>query len=138
MTERFPHMYLAESEIWRRWLKIHRTKYLKFDYDIHVGRPWPEHLALPEKWKRGAESVYLKRIDVVGYQPDTVTVFEVKPHAGLGSLGQIIGYLALYEEQFSPREELKGAIVTELVDPNIARILEEHGIDLYVLPPPSK
>lgn len=133
MSERFPHMYAAESDIWRRWLKLHRKEYHKFDYDIHVGKAWPEHLALPEKWRRGAEAVYLKRIDVVGYQADTITIFEVKPHAGLGSLGQIIGYLALYEEQFDPRKELKGAIVTELVDPNISRILEEHGIDLYVV-----
>jgi len=133
MRERFPHMYAAEADIWRRWLKIHRREYQRFEYDVHVGRPWPEHLTLPEKWRRGAEAVYLKRIDVVGFQPDCVTIFEVKPHAGLGSLGQIIGYLALYEEQFAPKEELRGAIVTELVDPNISRILEEHGIDLYVM-----
>jgi len=135
MAERFPHMYAAEADIWRRWLKIHEGEYQKFDYDVHIGRAWPEHLVLPEKWKKGAEAVYLKRIDVVGYQVDTITIFEVKPHAGLGALGQIIGYLALYEEQFSPRKELKGAIVTELVDPNISRILEEHGIELYVIPP---
>lgn len=134
MPERFPHMYAAEADIWRRWLKIHAREYKKFAYDIHVGKPWPEHLTLPEKWRRGAEAVYLKRIDVVGWQTDTVTIFEVKPHAGLGALGQIIGYLTLYEEQFSPREELRGAVVTELADPNISRILEEHGIDLYVMP----
>jgi len=128
-------MYAAEAEIWQRWLKIHKGEYLMFDYDVHIGRAWPEHLILPEKWKKGAEAVYLKRIDVVGYQVDTITIFEVKPHAGLGALGQIIGYLALYEDQYNPREELKGAIVTELVDPNISRILEEHGIELYVIPP---
>lgn len=134
MPERFPHMYAAESEIWRRWLRIHEREYLRFEYDTHVGKPWPEHLTLPEKWRRGAEAVYLKRIDVVGFKQESVTIFEVKPHAGLGSLGQILGYLSLYEEQFAPSEELRGAIVTELTDPNIERILEEHGIELYILP----
>lgn len=134
MAERFPHMYAAEADIWRRWLKEHQKEYLDFKYDVHVGREWPQHAVDTEEWRRGAAAVYLKRIDVVGFQADTVTIFEVKPHAGLGALGQVIGYLALYEEQFEPKEELKGAIVTELADPNISKILEDHGIDLYVLP----
>lgn len=134
MEERYPHMYGAEADIWRRWLKAHRGEYLRFEYDVHVGRAWPEHLDLPQVWRVGADAVYLKRIDVVGFQADSITIFEVKPHAGLGALGQIMGYLALYEEQFAPREELKGAIVTELADPNIKKILEENGVGLFIVP----
>lgn len=133
MAERFPHMYAAESDIWRRWLERYGKKYLKFSYDLHVGKLWPQLEKLPPKWRRGAEAVYLKRIDVVGYQADCETVFEVKIRAGLGALGQIIGYLALYEEQFSPTKELKGAIVCNDVDPNVRWILEDHGIELYVM-----
>lgn len=133
MAERFPHMYGAESDLWRRWLKIHGKEYDRFEYDLHVGRLWERQELLTPEWRRGAEAVYLKRIDVVGHQPNTITIFEVKPHAGLGALGQVIGYLALYEEQFDPKKELMGAVVTELADPNITRILEEHGIELYVL-----
>ncbi len=135
MPERreFKHMYGNEEDIWRRWLKINKEKYQRFVYDLHVGRAWPGHLELSPEWRKGAEAVYLKRIDAIGYSADSITIFEVKPHAGLGALGQIMGYLALYEEQFAPAEELKGAIVTELVDPNVERILEEHGIDLYIL-----
>ena len=130
---RFPHMYAAESNIWRRWLEIYGKDYLRFSYDLHVGKLYPSLENQDPKWKRGAEAVYLKRIDVVGYQADTETVFEVKIRAGLGALGQIIGYLALYEEQFSPATELKGAIVCDGVDPNVRWILEDHGIELYVM-----
>lgn len=134
MAERFPHMYANESDIWRRWKKVHGKEYLNFSYDVHVGRLWPEHEFLTPEWRRGAAALYQKRIDVIGWQPGVITIFEVKAHAGLGALGQIIGYLALYDEEFSPEQELRGVIVTELVDPNISRILEEHGIDLYVVP----
>ena len=128
-------MYGAEAALWDQWLKLHGEDYARFMYDVHVGRPWPDHLVMPERWRKGAEAVYLKRIDVVGYQPGVITVFEVKPHAGLGALGQILGYLTLYEDQFGPPEELRGAIVTELVDPNVEKILEDHGIELFVIPP---
>lgn len=134
MGLRYPHMYAAESDIWDRWLKIHKKDYMKFEYDVHVGRLWPEHEELSEEWRKGAAALYQKRIDVVGHRPGEVTLFEVKVHAGLGALGQIVGYLELYEEQFAPGEDLRGAIITELVDPNIKRILEQHGIDLYVMP----
>ena len=131
--ERFPHMYGAEAEIWRRWLARHRGGFDRFQYDTHVGRLWPEHENLDREWKVGAASVYQKRIDVVGFQTGVITIFEVKPHAGLGAIGQILGYVSLYEEQFNPSEEMRAAIVAELVDPNIRKLLEQFGIDLYVI-----
>lgn len=132
---RFKHMFGREADIWGRWLEVHGKGWDKFEYDVHVGQMWPEHLDLPVPWRQGAEGLYLKRIDVVGFTGDEITIFEVKPHAGLGALGQVMGYLALYEEQFAPSQELKGAIVTELADPNIRRILEQNGIELFIIPP---
>lgn len=126
-------MYGAEAEIWRRWLEVHRGEFDTFEYDVHVGRLWPEHETLEREWKVGAASVYQKRIDVVGLQPDAITIFEVKPHAGLGAIGQILGYVSLYEEQFNPVKEMRAAIVAELVDPNIRKLLEQFGVDLYVI-----
>lgn len=131
---RFPHMYRAEREIWREFLKDHEDKWGHFVYDVHVGKLWPELALLPQPWRRGAEAVYLKRIDVVGYRPGEIVIFEVKPHAGLGALGQIIGYMDLYEEGFAPAEEIFGAIVTRLVDPNLERLFVDRGISLYVYP----
>lgn len=133
MIPPFPHMFGAESAIWQAWLDKYSTKYNRYEYDIHVGKLWPEHTKLERRWQRGAEAVYRKRIDVVGYRADEICIFEVKPHAGLGALGQIIGYVSLYADEFNPTEEIRGAIVAELIDPNIRQLLDDHGIDWYIV-----
>lgn len=139
MPERiyYPHMYGPESELWTEFLKEHGEEYYKFVYDLHVGKLWPELDKMPEPWRKGAEAIYLKRIDAVGYQPRKITIFEVKPHAGLGALGQIIGYVTMYEEQYEPKEELAAAIITRLVDPNLEHVYEQYGIKTYTYPEPE-
>ena len=130
----YPHMYGAEALIWTEFEYEHGKEYDRFEYDVHVGKLWPELEEMPEPWRKGAEALYLKRIDAIGFQPRKITIFEVKPHAGLGALGQIIGYLSLYEEQFEPKEDLAAACVTRLLDPNIKKVFEEYGIDFYIYP----
>ncbi len=130
----FPHMFGAEADIWRDFLALHEDEYLFFEYDLHVGKIWPALEEMPEPWRKGAEGIYRKRIDVIGHQPGKVTIFEVKPHAGLGALGQIMGYAAMYEEEFSPKEELAAAIVTRLIDPNMEKIYADFGIDTFIFP----
>lgn len=133
MKVRYPHMFGAESAIWNAWLKKFEYKYDRYLYDVHVGKLWPEHTKLERRWRTGAEAVYRKRIDVVGFRADEICIFEVKPHAGMGALGQIIGYVSLYDQEFNPRERISGAIVAELIDPNIRQLLEDHGIEYYVV-----
>lgn len=130
MAQKYPHLLPNEVKIWEVFLRKHGNEYLSFEYDVHVGKVPPEILNQPPKWRKAAESVYRKRIDVIGFQSDRVTVFEVKPHAGLGAVGQIAGYLTLYDDEFNPKRELLGAIVTDYTDINTIRVCEEHGIEL--------
>lgn len=130
-NKQFPHLLAHEIRLWERFLADKELLYLKFEYDVHVGELSQEQKRLVGEWRKGAEAVFLKRIDVVGFQPDRITIFEVKPHAGLGALGQIIGYLDLYQDMFDPIEELVGAIVTQFLDVNMRALFTERGIEIY-------
>lgn len=129
--KKYKHMLKEEEVIWERFLIEHGGNYRSFEYDLHVGRLFPELEKEEGPWRKGAAAVYLKRIDAVGYQRDSITIFEVKPHAGLSALGQVLGYLSLYDEDFSPGEDLKAAVVTALIDPSTRRLLENHGIEVF-------
>lgn len=128
---RYPHMLKNEVVIWEKFLAEHGPRYDKFEYDVHVGSLYPEHEVLDTAWKRGAAAVYQKRIDAVGFQPGVIEIFEVKPHAGLSALGQVLGYLALYDEDFEPFDELRATVVTGLIDPGTRLLLTNHGIGIY-------
>lgn len=128
MPQKYPHLLKHEVVIWEAFMADHGDEYIEFEYDVHVGRMWVEHENLDPVWKRGAAAVYLKRIDVVGRQANSTTIFEVKPHAGLSALGQVLGYLALYDDSFHPDVDLEAVVVTGLVDPGTRMLLEGHGI----------
>ncbi len=132
MRHKFPHLLPQEVKIWERFLKDHGNEYQKFDYDVHVGKVSEILSRLPEAWRKGAEAVFRKRIDVVGWQPGKITIFEVKPHAELGALGQLLGYLALYDQEFNPVQELGAALVVDFVDPITERLVKDRNIDVYI------
>lgn len=133
-NKQFPHLLPHEIRLWEEFLSRHELLYQRFEYDVHVGELDERQKRLTGEWKKGAEAVYLKRIDVVGFQPDRITIFEVKPHAGLGALGQILGYLDLYQDKFDPNSELVGAIVTQFLDVNMRSLFAERGIEMYIFP----
>lgn len=130
---RYPHMLKQEMKIWEIFLAKYGRKYDRFEYDVHVGKIYPELLKNQGPWLRGAFSIYQKRIDAVGFSPGEITIFEVKPHAGLSALGQVLGYLALYDEDFSPLEELTATVVTGLIDPGTRSLFETHFIGVVEL-----
>lgn len=132
MPQKYPHMLKNEIPLWERYLADHAPEYDRFEYDVHVGPMWKRHLGLEPKWRRGAAAVYQKRIDAVGFRSDKVTIFEVKPRAGLAALGQVLGYIALYDEDFSPERDLDAVVITGLVDPAMRQLLDSHGIGVYI------
>jgi hypothetical protein len=127
----YAHMFGAEERIWDRWYQQHKNEYVDFDYDIHVGegidvRPeWGDEIA------RMAKQLTMKRIDAVGYRQGEVWIFEVKPHAGLSALGQLIGYRDLYLKKYNPTVPIKLAVVCETIDPDVKVLMEEKGIVIY-------
>jgi hypothetical protein len=133
MAPKYPHMLPADVEIWDRYLIDHITDYVRYDYDVHVGGS-VEGL---ESW--GAETIAMahalaaKRIDVVGYRPGEICIFEVKPEAGVTAVGQLVMYEQLYQEDFHPEELVTCCLVCENVTPDERRVIERLGFKVLVV-----
>ena len=130
----FKHLLPDERPLWQMFLNEHGKEYHRFEYDVHVGILPAELQKLREPYRKGAEAVYLKRIDAVGFQTDNVTIFEVKPRGSMSGIGQIIAYMQLYDEKFDPRGDLRGAMICERVDETTQHLLQSHDIDIYTYP----
>jgi hypothetical protein len=128
---KYPHLLPAEVRIWDRWMSQHKDEFIDFEYDVHVGegieiRPeWGDEIA------RMAKLLTQKRIDAVGYKPSEIWIFEVKPHAGLSALGQLIGYRDLYQKKYFPTVPIRLAVVCETIDPDVEVLMRERGIVVY-------
>jgi len=131
----FPHLLPAESILWAVWLRDHAADYDRFVYDVRVGGGRPVDITLPPEIQEMARTLTKKRIDAVGYQGTTPTIFEVSPRAGLKVYGGIQLYGVLYRDTFTYTGPLNLAVVVEHIDPDIDRQLRAIGVTVYVVSP---
>lgn len=130
---KYPHLLPREVEIWERFLAQYGMMFSGFSYDVRVGegiqvRPeWGDEIA------RMAKLLTQKRIDVVAYRPGEIWIIEIKPHAGLSALGQVIAYEDLYRTKYSPQEAIRKAIICETVDPDLPPLLAQRDIQLFLV-----
>ena len=125
---KFPHLLPKEVVIWNKFLDKHESEYLSFDYDIHVGLG----AELPENVEPMIRKIALgltrKRIDVVGYKPNSITIFELKPDAGLSAIGQCLAYYYLYRREFRPKRRVLMRIVSSTISRDTRDTAQAYGI----------
>jgi len=155
LMPQYPHMSPHESAIWRRFMEVTKLKFIRFEYDVHVGVGYvPEYLLreLEEKEKlyeqgkitfheleltrnivKSSKMLTQLRIDVVGETEHEVWVFEVKPRAGRSALGQVESYAYWYLRQYKPAKAIRPAVVCEDIDPNMPDVFSARGVSVFVV-----
>jgi len=131
---KFPHLLPKEVLIWNKFLDVHQKEYESFDYDIHVGfgADLPERVS--PMIRKIALGLTRKRIDVVGYKPNSITIFELKPEAGLSAIGQCLAYYYLYRREFRPKRKVLMRIVSTTTSRDTKDTAAAYGINWILVP----
>jgi len=130
---RFKHLLPAEVKIWNRFLSEWGREWDWFQYDIHLGSGVEILEYWDDKIKKLAKVLTQFRVDVIGHKAKAITIFEIKPQAGIGALGQVLAYKKLYIKEFGSDIDIGLAIVTDRVGPDIEYIYSQFGIRLYIV-----
>lgn len=131
LLSKYPHLMPNDIRIWERFIKIFPNFYQSVDYDIKVGHPRIYPGNLTDQYKKDLEYLSKKRIDVVGYRGNEIHIIELKPSANFQAIGQVLGYLELFEP-YAPKEaNLTGFIITDFEVPDVKDICKKKGL-LYV------
>lgn len=130
---RYPHMFPKDIAIWERFLVAYPSVYTGFDYDVKVGVGTEAAPGVSENYVRMQQILSKYRIDVVGYQSNSIHIIEVKPEAGTIAIGQVVSYINLYNRDLSPTLPLKGVIVTDRELPDMRYLTDSHGFDYYIV-----
>ncbi len=131
---KYPHMSPYEVKLWDEFLWQFQDQYDRFEYDIHVGfGDDMTHVKEPTFAELGS-FLTQKRIDAVGFTPSNITIFEVKPDAGLSALGQLIGYPPLYRRTLRPTLPIKTAIVTDFLNQDDRYLFDYFSITSFAFP----
>lgn len=130
---KYPHLIGEDSAVWTRFIQKFPNKYLTVSYDVKVGSgantdPIPEE-SLKEYWS----TLTKKRIDVIAWDNNFVTIIEVKKRASLFTLGQILGYRFLYLREYPELHMVKTLIVCELISQDDIDVLSHYGIDYIIV-----
>ena len=133
MVAKYPHMKADEQAIWERFLVQLPWRAERIAYDVRLG----DGVELPpetQEWVRKmAWSLSTKRVDAMVETRSEFVIIEVKGRAGLGAVGQLLGYLHLFVKQYRPQKRVKLALVCTELAPDLATVLVEYGIETYLV-----
>ena len=124
----FVHMSEPEKAIWLRYLMQGGAKYAPFTYDLRVGNGLDMGATANSYEVNAALALTRKRIDVLFVSNNTTVIVEVKQRAGLGAIGQLIGYRDLLRRDRPDIVAMNMLLVTDQLQPDLSHLLVENGI----------
>lgn len=135
---KYPHLLPEDAAVWDTFHEQLGPVYEKFEYDVQVGGGRPAPDAEMPGIRKMADDLSRRRIDVVGFQSDALTIFEVTHTVGFTAIGQYLAYPALYQLTLEPNLPLKAALVTSRIETDLPEILLAFGIVTYVCNPQTR
>ena len=127
----FVHMGESDKAIWIRYLMQGGNAMAPFEYDLRVGDGVDMGPGANSFEVKAAYALTTKRIDVIARQGSTIVIIEVKLRAGLGAIGQLIGYRDLFMKQFPDSTSVEMLLVTDRLQPDMVPLLVQNNIRYY-------
>lgn len=107
--------------------------YTNWEFDVLVGDPEIPGSHYPLAQQRQAAYLNSLKIDAVGWLFSTPTLIECKPKAGLGALGQVLGYQRWYEIIFGVKP--RGMIVAREMSRQVQTLCLLEDISVRIVEP---
>lgn len=133
MTSKYPGMRQPESLIWAAWLAAHPAHSQMSSYNVPVGAGVDPGAHIEHSIRQMAVKNSQRKIDVVLTHPDGHTLVEVKERAQLGSIGQLLGYAHLWQQDHPGVAVPRMMLLTARLSPGVKEVAEKHGITVAVV-----
>lgn len=133
MGAKYPHMLPAEVRRWDVFLERYGPMEGKVSYDVHLGEGAEVDPAWPE-WMVGMVwALSTHRVDVVIERPGEVVIVEVKGIAGMGAVGQLVGYEALWVKERGLDRPVHLLLVCERCEADMRAVFDWYEIEVIEL-----
>ena len=129
---KYPHLLGEDVPVWDRFIEQYPDRFDTIDYDVHVGTGISGLQGEDPTFDRQFRALTQKRIDVIGWKNELPTIVEVKFKVGLDTLGQILGYRALYLKENPEILGLPLLVVCAVIGPDDKYVLDHFSVP-YVI-----
>jgi len=133
LMHKYPHLLGEDVPIWNNFIKENPDYFDTVDYDVKVGTGVNAEIINDKKYREFYEDLTKKRIDVVGFLNDFVTIVEIKKRVSLGTLGQILGYKFLYLSEHPELKLIKTLIICSVIDTDDISVLNHYTIPFVIV-----
>jgi hypothetical protein len=129
---KYTHMLKEDYATWSAFLESDIIRLDEVWYDVHVGREMAVPPGSPEYMLAVVSGISRKRIDVVGRSGGTIYIIEVKPHANMEAIGQVITYRELFVKEFEISGPVRMLVVSQTSDADILKTAQD--LQVKVIP----
>ena len=130
----FPQMTANESLIAHQWLMANADNFDDVEFNVRVGNALELGPGFDPAIQRQAALLSQKRIDIVGFLGNTVTIVEVKLRISLSALGQLLGYSLLWQAENPTVAGINLVAIGHDALIDVVEILQAHGIAVFTYP----
>ncbi len=130
---KYPHLLGEDVPVWNRFIDKFPDRFNTVDYDVHVGSGILTKFEPSENYSKQWLDLTKKRIDVIGWKDNKPTIIEIKYRVGLDTLGQILGYRALYLKENPETLGLPILVVCNIIGPDDKYVLDSFSVPYVVV-----
>lgn len=135
MPAKYPHMLPGEVRRWDAFLEQYGMPVGEVSYDVHLGDGAPVDPEWPPWMAAMVRALSTHRVDVVIERPDEVVIIEIKRIAGLGAVGQLVGYEALWMRERGLTRPVHLLLVCERCEADMESVFAWYEIEVVELGP---
>lgn len=129
----YKHMKPEDVAIWERFIERFPEMYDEVEYGVRVGTV-PQFVSEHSDPAMQAQAdIYRREIDVIGHKQGQIDIIELKPDAGTSALGQVRGYVSLYERDYTPSVFPKAIVITDRLLPDMNLLAAQMGVMMVVV-----
>lgn len=133
MGAKYPHMLPAEVRRWDAFLERFGSPEGRVSYDVHLGEGAAIDPAWPGWMAAMVKTLSTHRVDVVVERSDEVVIIEVKGIAGMGAVGQLVGYEALWVKERGLDRPVRLLLVCERAEADMKAVFDWYEIEVVEL-----
>lgn len=130
---KYPHMKPGEAAIWDRFQKKLPWRATSIRYDLRLGQGSPVDSSTEAWVARMVYALSTKRLDVLVETRRNVILVEIKERAAMSAVGQLLGYLVLFRNQYPTKKVVRLAVVCARIAPDMSQVFREYGIEVFIV-----
>jgi hypothetical protein len=129
----YPNMRDKETLIWERFLAKFPDAYDEVVYNLKLGEGADIPEGTAENIARDFKELTQHKIDVVGFKGNNIDIIELKPYAGVGAIGQVIGYRDLYITYIDRNANPNLVVISDVLRNDTKTIADKQNIKLIII-----